>query len=132
MAIRLAARSDNADIVYRVMRAEQHPAALVEGIWAKNPLANYLPQTHVAKGNILETNWISTTRDLEWAKNFQSDNPIYVIDLKKTFTQIVDTNVQGAMTGWHFIPRDLAKRASEVLVEKWIPPEAIISVILKK
>ncbi len=79
---RFVSQSDDADIVYRVMRSEQHPASLIEGIWAKNPLANYLPQTHVAKGNLLQTNWISTTHDLEWAKSFQIDDPIYVIDLK--------------------------------------------------
>lgn len=112
------------------MRADEHPRALEHGIKAKNPDANYLPQYHVSNGNHARTNWISTTRDLDWAKSWQrADNAIYEIDLRQVTSRIVDTTVQGAMDGWHFRPKALAKRASEVLVEGYIPPDAIRSVI---
>ncbi|MEN4013080.1 MAG: RHS repeat-associated core domain-containing protein [Bellilinea sp.] len=127
---RLVARSDNADIVYRVMRAEQHPAALVEGIWAKNPLKNYEPQYHVMQGNKKSTNWISTTRDIEWARQFSTPTkPIYAIDLNKVTSTVIDTTKPGVMENWYFKARVLAGRASEVLVDKYIPPEAILGIV---
>jgi hypothetical protein len=121
--------SDDVDIVYRVMRPDQHPAALADGIIAKNPGANYKPQYHVSNGNHVDTNWVSTTRDLEWAKRFKtSDNAIYAIDLKKVGSEICDTTKPGAMNGWHWKPKVLAERASEVLVNRRIPANAIYAI----
>ncbi len=127
---RFVSHSDDTDIVYRVMRSEQHPASLVEGIWARNPLKDYEAQYHVMQGNKRATNWISTTRDIDWARKYVTpENPIYAIDLNKVTTTIVDTTKPSSMKGWFYQAKVLAGRASEVLVDKYIPADAILGIL---
>jgi hypothetical protein len=115
------------------MRPEEHPLSLDEGITAKDPLADFNPQWHVTHGNVDETNWISTTRSLQWALDHQvEDTPIYKIDLNNVETDVVDTTEPGAMDGWHPIAKALAGRASEVLVKTYIPARAIKDIIMQK
>ncbi|MGB8213178.1 MAG: RHS repeat-associated core domain-containing protein, partial [Anaerolineales bacterium] len=121
---------DTSDLVYRVMRPDEDPDSLENGIVAKDPMADYNPQYHVTHGNVVDTNWISTTRSLQWALDHQSsDTPIYVINLDDVPTQIVDTTVPHVMDGWHPIAQALASRASEVLINTYIPYNAIQGVI---
>ena len=125
----LSLSDDAGDIVYRVMRPDEHPAALVRGIWAKDPTRRVHPQRHVSHGQKEASNWISTTRDLDWARQWQKDVPIYAIDLRKVKSMIVDLTTSGTMEGWHPVPCRLAERASEVLVDTHIPAEAIVEII---
>jgi hypothetical protein len=120
---------DDADTVYRVVRPEEHPEALMNGLNAKDPTRCVHPQRHITHGNHEMDNWISATRDLGWARQHQGAEPIYAIDLNKVNSPIVDTTVPGTMDGWFWRARVLAARASEVLVDTHIPPEAITGLI---
>jgi hypothetical protein len=87
----------------------------------------------VTHGNVRVTNWISASRDLKWALEKQkADTPIYEIDLTKVSQTIVDTTKPGVMNGWFWLAKKFAGRASEVLIDTHIPPEAIRGVILPR
>ncbi|NJK78868.1 MAG: hypothetical protein HC893_09475 [Chloroflexaceae bacterium] len=123
--------AEQQNLVYRVMRADEHPQALVVGIRAKNPLRRVHPQRHVTHGNIEQDNWISTTRNLLWALSMQplEGQPIYTINLDAVQSQVIDLTILTNTRGWNPRSRNLALRASEVLIDTHIPPEAIISII---
>jgi RHS repeat-associated protein len=125
-----AAKEVSEDLVYRVMRPDEHPLALDLGVAAKDPVKDVHPQYHVTHGNKVSTNWISATRDINWAIDHQGpNNPIYVIDLNKVTTTVFDTTVPGAMNNWNWRARLFAQRASEVLIDAWVHPDAIRRVI---
>jgi len=125
------ATEEDRDIVYRVMAPGEHPVALTNGIWAKDPSRRVSPHRHVTHGNKESDNWISTTRNLLWALTWQSNDnqPIYIIDLDKVQSPVVDLTVPSNTVGWNPYARNLAVRASEVLVDTHIQAEAIVGTI---
>jgi len=126
-----ATEDEDRDIVYRVMAPGEHPVALTNGIWAKDPSRRVSPHRHVTHGNKESDNWISTTRNLLWALTWQSNDnqPIYLIDLDKVQSPVVDLTVPSNTVGWSPYARNLAVRASEVLVDTHIQAEAIVGTI---
>jgi hypothetical protein len=128
---RVRQRRNNENLVYRVMRPGEHPIAMTQGIWAKDPSRRVHPQRHVTHGNKEADNWISTTRNLMWALTWQSNDkePIYVIDLKKVSSQFVDLTIPANTAGWPPQAKQFAIRASEVLVDTHIPATAIVEIL---
>ena len=118
-------------IVYRVMLPDEHPQARVSGIWARNPARRVHPQRHVSHGTVESDNWISTTRNMLWAISWQIADqvPIYVIDLRGVQATILDLTIPVNTSGWHPRYRQLALRAAEVLVDTYIPADAIVGTI---
>jgi hypothetical protein len=53
-----------------------------------------------------------------------------VINLNEVTMTIVDTTVPGVMEGWNWRARVYETRASEVLIDTWVIPDAIKNVIL--
>jgi hypothetical protein len=124
-------RRDDENLVYRVMRPGEHPVAMTQGIWARDPSRRVHPQRHVTHGNREADNWISTTRNLMWALTWQTNDkqPIYAIDLKKVPSPIIDLTVPANTAGWTPRAKQLAVRASEVLVDTHIPATAIVDIL---
>ena len=93
------------------------------GIFARAPGAGNSEISHVA-GKV-ESQWISTTKDLETALGKYGENGVVRIDLGKVNTKISDVSSGfpngGRMSNW-------AKRDAEVLIQDHIPAEAITPV----
>ena len=114
--------------VYRVIRPDENPA---QGLTAKNPSATYTPEGHILNGSKskFKSQYISTTTDIniarEWAN--QTGNRIVEIDLSQVSGRVIDlstdvgrnTYLKGATA------KGFAKGSLEVLIEGFIPPEAI-------
>lgn len=125
-------RSDNQDTAYRNPAPSEHPRALIEGFFAKNPSASYSPAFHVARGSAYSTQFISLTRSIEVARNWQQpDLPIYIIDLNKVVGTVYDFTVERVLQEWITHPRtqNMARASQEILVEGWIPPQAILGTV---
>ncbi len=50
--------------VYRALRPDENECKQ-HGLHAKDEKANYVPLEHIERGNILKTQWISASNDLE-------------------------------------------------------------------
>ncbi len=111
------------DIVYRGLAEGENP---VEGLFARSPSANNSPISHVAgKG---ASQWISTTRNSNIAINRFGTNGVVKIDLSKVSSTIVDFS-RGIPGNEGTMLSNWAKVMQEVLVQGYIPPEAIIGFI---
>jgi len=111
---------EEANTVYRGLAAGEDPA---KGLTARAPNADNSPLSHVAGKR--ESQWISTTKDMQTAVEKYGQNGVVAIDLNKVKTAIVDLTGGipngGRMSNW-------AIRDQEVLIQKTIPPEAMTPV----
>lgn len=114
--------------VYRALRADEDPEF---GIYAKSPSAIKSPGYHVRYGGRARTQWISTTKSYEiavarFAKGDASR--VVAIDLDKVLSNVIDVSY-GQFPGNdpydNQVTRSYAISAQEVLIEGYIPPEAI-------
>ncbi len=91
------------------------------GLQARVPDAGNSPVSHIAGKR--ESQWISTSKSLEVAREKYGKFGVVEIDLSKVSTEVVDLSqgipgVRGRISNW-------AKRDREVLIQNYIPPEAI-------
>jgi RHS repeat-associated protein len=110
-----AAKGGN--FVYRGLAKGEDAAA---GLSARAPGAGNSPISHVAGKK--ETQWISTTKDMETALAKYGQNGVVRIDLNKVKSEVLDVSggfpKGGRMSNW-------SRRDQEVLIRDFIPPEAI-------
>jgi RHS repeat-associated protein len=103
--------------VYRGLAKGENPAA---GISARAPGAGNSPLSHVAGKR--DTQWISTTKDLNTAIEKYGQNGVVRIDLNKVGSEVKDVSGGiangGRMSNW-------ARRDQEVLIRDHIPAGAI-------
>jgi hypothetical protein len=104
------------------MAAGEDPA---EGLSARAPGIGNSPASHIAGAR--QTQWISTTKDLAIARDVFGENGVVQIDLSKVPGTVID--VSEGITG---LPRNAmlsnwARKFKEVLVQDFIPPDAIRS-----
>jgi len=121
-------------IAYRNPGEGQHPNALREGFQARDPTANYSPAYHVSRGSNpnVRTQYLSLTKSLNVALDHQGPNtPIYVIDLRRVSSNIIDLTNEVVRRQLLRFPMTeaFARKSFEVLVESYIPPEAIVGLI---
>jgi RHS repeat-associated protein len=123
-----AFKSNNrdADYVYRVLRPDENPK---QGIFAKDPMANRTPNAQVLCGSRCKTQYISTTKSLEIAQNWnqKTGGRIVEIDLNKVHSPTLDlTNPEIAIQ--YLSPgrsMNYARSSQEVLIENYIPSSAV-------
>jgi len=115
------------ETAYRVLRPDED---LATGLVAKNPGASYSPAAHVRNGSRLETQYISTTRDITVAEKWASKtgNRIAEIDLSSVDGNLLDLSTDaGRLT--HLpgnpIAQSYARASAEVLIQGWVPPSAV-------
>ncbi|MCI0711839.1 MAG: RHS repeat-associated core domain-containing protein [Chloroflexi bacterium] len=126
--------SRSMDLVYRnpSVRSSEHPRALINGFFPKNPAATYHVAYHITHGNKVDTQYVSTTRSFIVALQHKEPGlPIYVIDLNRVPGKKYDFTIPSVAEEYLKNPytRNLAVRAHEVTVEGPIPPEAILTTI---
>lgn len=105
------------NIVYRGLAKGENVS---EGLTARAPSAGNSEISHVAGKQ--QTQWISTTKDLDTALNKYGEHGVIQIDLNKVNTQVSDVSNGfsngGRMSNW-------AKKDQEVLIQDHIPATAI-------
>jgi hypothetical protein len=117
-----------ADIVYRVIRADENPLV---GLVAKNPAATYTLEGFITNGSRpgFASQFIATTRSIEVATEnaIRSGNRIVAIDLSKVAGKVFDLSTSAGRD--RFLRGILAKRFSEksaeVVIEGSVPVDAI-------
>lgn len=111
------------NIVYRGLAEGEDPAA---GLSARNPAAGNDVVSHVAGAR--NSQWISTTKSLDIAQARFGENGVVQIDLSMVDSEIADlSNGIPGLSPNAMLSR-WARNAQEVLVQGYIPPEAITPV----
>lgn len=114
--------------VYRVIRADEDPSA---GLWAKNPAATYTPEGHLLHGSRpgFASQYISATTDLQLARRWaaRTGERLVEIDLTKVQAKVIDLSSTTVRNTYlrGVTARNRARAASEVLIEGFVPPEAL-------
>jgi RHS repeat-associated protein len=120
-------------IAYRNPGTGQHPGALTQGFRPQNPNADYSVAYHVSPGRYKRpTQYLSLTKDLDVARQYQTPGvPVYVIDLQRVQGTVIDLTDDVVRNRLLLNPRTnaFARAAAEVLVDGWIPPDAILRTI---
>lgn len=103
----------------------QRPAARVllgiGGLIARSPEAGNSPISHVAGQR--ESQWISTTKSEAIATEKYGQNGVVRIDLNQVSNPVLD--VSGGFPGKPGMISNWAKKSQEVLIQKFVPPNAI-------
>jgi hypothetical protein len=102
--------------VYRGLAKGDNPA---NGLVARNATASNSPISHVAGKK--DSQWISTTKDLNVAIEKYGQNGVVRIDLDKVGTNVKDVSGgfgRGMISNW-------AKKDKEVLIQGGVPASAI-------
>ncbi|MEU3625157.1 hypothetical protein BS329_20935 [Amycolatopsis coloradensis] len=121
-----ATKGGGDNTVYRNLNSTDDPA---KGLTAKNPDATYKPGGHLSNGSKAgwRSQYISTTRSLEVVKKWNEGRAV-AIDLDKVQGRVTDASTQAARDRagirGHTANR-LGEASKEVLIEGFIPPEAI-------
>lgn len=109
--------TEEGDFVYRGLAKDEDAAA---GLSARMPGAGNSPISHVAGKR--DTQWISTTKDLNTASEKYGEHGVVRIDLNKVESEVLDVSdgfsQGGRMSNW-------ARRDQEVLIRDYVPPNAI-------
>ena len=107
--------------VFRGLAAGDDPAM---GLTARSPGIGNTPASHVAGAQ--QTQWISTTRSQQIAQDVFGKYGVVEIDLSKVPSAVAD--VSGGIPGLppNAMLSNWARKYQEVLVQDWIPPEAIV------
>ncbi|UCV00969.1 hypothetical protein [Acidovorax radicis] len=115
MAAKVA--SKEANFVYRGLAKGEDTA---QGLAARAPGVGNSTISHVAGKR--DTQWISTTKDLDTALEKYGQNGVVRIDLNKVGSEVLDVSDGfangGRMSNW-------ARRDQEVLIRDFISPNAI-------
>jgi Pretoxin HINT domain len=109
------------NIVFRGLKTGEDPS---KGLFARAPGANTPIASHVAGKKA--SSWISTTKDVRTAiDKYNKDKAgIVAIDLSKVKSKTVD--LSGGHPQLKGRQANYAKKDKEVLIEDFIPPEAIV------
>lgn len=113
--------------VYRVIRSDENPAL---GLVAKNPNATYSVAAHVRNGSRLNTQFISTTRELAVAQKWaaKTGNRIVEINLDLVPGRVIDLATDAgrqAHLANNKIAQNFARASAEVLIEGGVPAAAV-------
>ncbi len=118
--------TDRSSIRYRAIRPDEATSlAKGEGLTAKNPRGNWSHEEHVLRGNnraasLKNDPWISTTPDLDVARQFENANGMVRIDLDavpSTYREFWQMSPQvQRMYGWQL----------ETSIYQYVPQKAII------
>jgi len=122
--------SDGQTTVYRVIRPDENPDL---GLTAKNPDATYMVEGHILNGSKdnFNSQYISTTTDIEVAQTWsnKTGNGIVEIDLSSlsSDTKIYDLSTDAGRSEYlkGNTATNWAKSSSEVLIEGYVPSEAV-------
>ena len=117
--------------VYRVLRPDENPDI---GLFPTDPDSNTSLDVHVRFGSQpdVTSRYISTTTDLAVAEAWaaRTGNRIAVIDLSMVQGEIIDLttyeNRAYYLLDWK--GRGYAMRSSEMVIDGWVPPEAVTEV----
>ncbi len=119
----------NQTTVYRVIRSDENP---INGLSAKNPTRNMSVEGHIISGSRNKgSQYISTTTDINVAEYYASKDGcrIVEIDLNKLSSDVpiydLSTDYGRNMYLKGITAHNFAKSSSEVLIEGYIPSEAI-------
>lgn len=115
------ADGDCTNEVYLVYRGLAEGKNIANGLSARMPGIGNSPVSHVA--GKFQSQWISTTKDINVALERFGKNGVVVIDLSKVTNEIVD--LSKGIPGYSGMLSNWAIKAQEVLVKDYIPPEAI-------
>jgi hypothetical protein len=110
----------NCNIVYRGLAEGEDPAV---GLTARNPGAGNDIVSHIAGAR--DSQWISTTRSEAVARDVFGKNGYVRIDLSKVGNEIVDVSKGIPGMNPNYMLSRWARKMQEVLVQGYIPPEAI-------
>jgi len=114
--------------VYRVVRADED---LAQGLTAKDPTAQYTLEGHILNGSKswFRSQFISTTTDFAYASGHAIRNNLRLvqIDLDKVVGKAYDLSTSEGRDLYlrGTTAKNYAKRASEITVEGYIPPDAV-------
>ncbi len=96
---------------------------MAAGLTARVPGAGNSPISHVAGKR--DTQWISTTKDMDTAMEKYGQHGVVRIDLTKAGSEVLDVSSGfpqgGRMSNW-------ARRDQEVLIRDSISPDAIVRI----
>ena len=119
----------NQTTVYRVIRSDENP---INGLSAKNPTRNMSVEGHIISGSRNKgSQYISTTTDINVAEYYASKDGcrIVEIDLNKLPSDVpiydLSTDYGRNIYLKGITAQNFAKSSSEVLIEGYIPSEAI-------
>ncbi len=119
----IASRSVAAKEVNYVYRGLAEGEDVAAGLSARAPGAGNSPISHIAGKR--DTQWISTTKDLNTALEKYGQNGVVRIDLNKVRSEVLDVSgglaQGGRMSNW-------ARRDQEVLIRNFISPDAIVRI----
>jgi RHS repeat-associated protein len=121
-------KEEKGNFVYRVLRPDENPLL---GLTAKNENANYSVEDQVLEGNTIETQYISTTKDIniafKWHRKPQKNGGIVRIDLDKIMGNSYD--LTNPVTSSYFLRTDagraFAGASQEVIIDGYVPAYAI-------
>lgn len=120
--------NNDTDVVYRGLRSDENP---MDGLSAKNPNRGMSVEGHVSSGSRNKgSQYISTTKDVDIARHYAGEGGVVVSirldalggDVKiydLTNKDVLDKHIKFPMT------RNFATKSKEVLIEGYIPPDAI-------
>lgn len=120
--------NNDTDVVYRGLRSDENP---MDGLSAKNPNRGMSVEGHVSSGSRNKgSQYISTTKDVDIARRYAGEGGVVVSirldalggDVKiydLTNKDVLDKHIKFPMT------RNFATKSKEVLIEGYIPPDAI-------
>lgn len=111
--------------MYRGLAAGDDPAL---GLTARAPGIGNTPASHVAGAR--QSQWISTTRSRQIAEDVFGKHGVVEIDLSRVPSVIAD--VSSGIPGLppNAMLSNWTRKYQEILVQDWIPPEAIIGRVL--
>lgn len=116
----VGAAAKEGNFVYRGLAQGEDVAA---GLTARVPGAGNSPISHVAGKR--DTQWISTTKDMDTAMEKYGQHGVVRIDLTKAGSEVLDVSSGfpqgGRMSNW-------ARRDQEVLIRDSISPDAIVRI----
>jgi hypothetical protein len=107
-------------LVYRGLAEYDDPWL---GLTARSRGVGNTPISHVAGAR--ESQWISTSRDLDVAQSVFGKHGVVEIDLSKVSSPVVDFSEGIPGIPPNAMLSNWARKYSEVLVKDWIPPGAI-------
>ena len=120
------------NLVYRALSdGDVASLATGQGIVAGNPSASKTALQHVLTNDSSDSQWISTTKRLDVARNYNSGNGIVAIDLRRVTSVVVYAADEIPYNGqdvneW---ARELAIRDAEYLVLQYISQSAIVGYV---
>ena len=120
--------NNDTDVVYRGLRSDENP---MNGLSAKNPNRGMTVEGHVSSGSRNKgSQYISTTKDADIARHYAGEGGVVVsirLDALGGDVKIYDLTNETVRNQYikHPRTRNFAAKSQEVLIEGYIPPDAI-------